>query len=399
MFILIAVALLAFVLFWLLRSMWTPSAAPAPETEAPALRILREQRSDLDEQLSSGQITANAHAHSLDELAQRVLAESALSDNIKAAQPRKAWAIATASVVTLCAITLYALLGNPAALDPAQRIAPASVSPMQIDAMVEKLAAKVAANPDDLDGLRMLARSYMVLERFQEASDSFATLAQKQPSAQAYADWADALASAQGGKLPGPPAKLVEKALALDPNNVKALALAGTIAFDQADFKTAIRYWETMSAQLDPQSEMAQSAKAMLAEARSRGGLPAQSPKPAPSQQTSALQARGRISLAASLSQQALSPDATLFVFARPAAGGPPLAALRFKASDLPLSFDFSQASLMLPGMPVPARIIIGARISSSGNPSAQAGDLQGFSAEVAPDANNLQVSIDARIE
>ncbi|MDP5239200.1 c-type cytochrome biogenesis protein CcmI [Uliginosibacterium sp. 31-16] len=395
-FLIAAGLLLLAVLAVLLWPLWRRPAALEIPAEAPALRILREQRATLDAELAAGQIDAAAHAEGLDELARRALAEADVAPAEQAlAVPRRGWAIATGLASTLLAVGLYLALGNPAALDPALRVAPQGISPLQIEAMVDKLAAKVAANPDDLEGLHMLGRSYMVLERFKDASDTFAKLAQKQPAnAQTFADWADALGSA-GGSLTGEPAKLVARALQLDPANVKALALAGTIAFDAGDYKQAVSLWEKMAAHVDPQSDMAQSAQTMIGEARKRAGLPIASPaQPA----AGSLSASGKITLAGKEMAAGISPETSLFVFARPAAGGPPLAALRFKVSDLPLDFDFRQATLMMAGAALPEKIIIGARISKSGNATPGPGDLQGFSPPVAPDAQGIKLVISEEI-
>lgn len=398
-FLIAAGLLLLAVLALLLWPLWRQPEALETPAEAPALRILREQRATLDAELATGQIDAAAHAEGLDELARRTLIEAAAAPASQTtAAPRRGWAIATALASALLAVGLYLTLGNPAALDPALRAAPQGISPLQIEAMVDKLAAKVAANPDDLEGLHMLGRSYMVLERFKDASDTFAKLAQKQPAdAQTFADWADALGSA-GGTLTGEPARLVARALQLDPANVKALALAGTIAFDQGDYPRAVNLWEKMAAHVDPQSDMAQSAQTMIGEARKRAGLPATTPGAAQPAAAGPLSASGKITLAGKEMGAGISPETSLFVFARPAAGGPPLAALRFKVGDLPLDFDFRQATLMMAGAALPEKIIIGARISKSGNATPGPGDLQGFSPPVAPDAQGIKLVISEEI-
>lgn len=399
-FLIAAIILTLIVLALLLRPLLRtrPASPSTPETDSPALRILREQGAALDAELAAGQIDAAAYAESRDELARRVLAESTATEPVHSSAPRRGWAMATGACVVLAAVGLYLVLGQPAALDPAVRApAAAGITPMQMEAMVAKLAAKVAANPDDLEGLYMLGRSYMVLERFQDASEAFAKLSAKQPTdAQALADWADALASATG-KLAGEPEKLVAKALKLAPDNVKALALGGSIAFDKKDYKQAAALWEKMLAKVDPQSDIGQSAQAMLAEARARAGLPVTEAAPQAPAAASGLSARGRISLASKFKGQ-FDPAAPLFIFARPAAGGPPLAALRFKAGDLPLDFDFSQTPLMLAGGALPEKIIIGARISKSGIATPGPGDLQGLSAVLAPNAQGIQLEISEEI-
>lgn len=392
-FLIGALALLLGCLLVLVRPLMRRSMPPPATGEALALNVLREQRSELDAELAAGRLDAAAHAQGLAELAQRLATEAAEDTAAppQAHAPRRAWALAVALLLPLLAGGLYLKLGNPAALNPANTQAPEGVTPAQIEQMVVGLAAKVKANPEDLEGLQMLGRSYMVLGRFQEAVAAYEALAAKRPSAEVYADWADALGSVDSSKgLAGEPEKLIAKALQLDANNVKALALAGTVAFDRKDYRTALVHWERMATQIDPQSEMGQSAQAMIQEARNRSGqaAPGEASAAAP-----ALRAKGRLSVAAALKDKVAAGD-TLFVFARPVAGGPPLAALRFRAEDLPLDFDFAMAQAML-GATVDGKVVIGARISKSGNATPSAGDLEGFSAEVAPDAQGLSLEID----
>lgn len=391
-FLIGALALLLGCLLVLVRPLMRRSMPPPATGEALALNVLREQRRELDAELAAGRVDAAAHAQGLAELAQRLATEAAVdaAPPPRVHAPRRAWALAVAMLLPLLAGGLYLKLGNPAALNPAHTQAPEGVTPAQIEAMVVGLAAKVKANPDDLEGLQMLGRSYMVLGRFQEAVAAYEALAAKRPSAEVYADWADALGSVDSRKgLAGEPEKLIAKALQLDANNVKALALAGTVAFDRKDYRSALVHWERMATQIDPQSEMGQSAQAMIQEARNRSGQAATGEAAV----APALRAKGRLSVAAALKDKVAAGD-TLFVFARPAAGGPPLAALRFRAEDLPLDFDFAMAQAMM-GATVDGKVVIGARISKSGNATPSAGDLEGFSAEVAPDAQGLSLEID----
>ncbi len=373
--------------------------------ESPALKILREQRKELDAELAAGSIDAARHTETLAELERRALEESSAPEAARSAGPRRAWAIALALVLPLSAVGLYVWIGNPAGLHPEQAVDESAqhVTPAQIDAMLGKLAERVAANPDDLEGLLMLGRSYMVLGRFADAEKSFALLASKRPDAQTYADWADALAAAQGRSLAGKPEELINKALKLDPQNIKALALAGTVAFDRKDFKTAIKHWQKIAALVPADSEFGQSVQSMLQEARSHAGLPdTSSPtadagaadKQAPANLAPALTLKGQVTLAAALRGK-VSPDDSLFLFARPAAGGAPVAGMRFKASELPLEFDFSTAQAMISQVAPHDKIIVGARISKHNSPMAQDGDLQGLSAAVEASAQQpLRIEI-----
>jgi cytochrome c-type biogenesis protein CcmH len=379
-----------------LRPLWLSRQASTPPSngpdETPLLRILREQRGELDAALSDGIIDTEQHTNSINELAQRALAESVPQFTPQRNTPHRTLAAILGLTLLASSGLFYQQLGNPAALDPAQREAPPQIGREQITAMVDKLATRLAAQPNDAQGWLMLGRSYMVLGRFKEASDTFAHLAQLHPnSASVLADWADALANATDGKVSGEPEKLVAKALAVEPDNVKALALAGTAAFEQARFNDAITLWEKMASRVDPQSETGQSAQTMIAEARTRMGAP----KTADT--ATLLTATGVVELAGTLKAKA-SPDDVVFIYARSPAGGPPLAAMRLTVADLPAQFDFAHAALMSQAGPRPDKIIIGARVSKSGNVIPAKGDLQGITSPVAPDARGLRLIINTTL-
>ena len=104
----------------------------------------------------------------------------------------------------------------------------------------------------------MLARSYAVLQRFPEASRAFVRARGLAPdNAQLLADHADVLAMLQGQTVAGEPAKLVMRALEIDPRNLKALALAGSAAFERKDFSTALKFWGQAKSLAEPGSAFA----------------------------------------------------------------------------------------------------------------------------------------------
>jgi cytochrome c-type biogenesis protein CcmH len=280
----------------------------------------------------------------------------------------------------------------------------------QFAAAVEKLAQKLKEQPDNPEGWSMLARSYMRLGRMPEALPAFAKAVQlRGDDPSLLADYADALAVSNERKLEGEPLKLIERALALDPKHQKALALAGTAAFDRKDFPQAVRYWELLVQTAPPDSPLASQVQAAIAEARQLGGAAplasggaaiAAAPTPAPSaaatSATSASALRGTVRLSPALAKQA-APDDTVFVFAR-AAEGPrmPLAIVRKQVRDLPFDFAFDDSQAMSPAMKLSqfARVVVGARVSKSGQANGSAGDLTGQSAAVANDARGVVVEI-----
>ena len=169
--------------------------------------------------------------------------------------------------VPLLAGALYLALGNPTAmLPPSER--PHDLGQQQIDAMVARLAARLEKNPQDVKGWVMLARAQAVLGQFEASSAAYArSVALVPDDAQLLADYADALAMAHGGRLAGEPEKLIERALRADPNNAKALSLAGTVAYDNRDFALAVKYWERLRSSIPPSSQFAESIQRSIDEA------------------------------------------------------------------------------------------------------------------------------------
>jgi len=270
----------------------------------------------------------------------------------------------------------------------------------QIQHMIDDTQARVRSNPKDTAAWAMLAHSYDMLGKFAESSKAYASLAQLVPDdAQVLADYADALGVANGRTLAGEPATLIRKALAIDPRNVKALTLAGTLAYERADYAEASAQWEKARA-LSHDPALIQQIELSLASARASG-------KPAPAAPASAAMAArpasgvgaaisGRVSLADDLLAKA-KPDATVFIFARPVEGSRmPVAILRRHVKDLPLDFKLDDSMSMVPDVRLSqsAMVIVTARISQRGDVMPAPGDMQGLSAPVSVGSTGLRLEI-----
>ena len=293
----------------------------------------------------------------------------------------------------------------------------ATPSAAQIEAMVQQLADRLKTQPDDAEGWTMLARAYLVMERLDDAAQASARALQLRPDdPQTLADHADVLAMKNGRTLQGEPMQLIERALKLDPDHVKSLALAGAAAFDSGDYALAARRWERAAVLAPPGSPMAQQAQEGAEEARRRAlagtgtatpagsspGSPAAGTTPAkaalPGAASSTARVGGRVELAGTLATQ-VGPQDTVFVFARhadPQAGRMPLAILRAQARDLPMDFALDDSMAMGPGMGLSSasRVVVVARISRSGQAIPQSGDLEGESAPVDVGARGVRVEI-----
>lgn len=241
------------------------------------LAVLRDQMRELDADLSVGAIESPAHESARHELERRVAEEVRPPVSTAAGGTGRRWpAVAVGLAVPLLAVSLYAYWGMPAALDPARLAAitdNAAITPEQIDNMIEKLAQRLKNSPEDAKGWSMLARAYSVRERFADAAGAYARLVALVPvNADLLTDYADALAMSQNTSLQGEPEKLIDRALAADPNNIKALALWGSAAFERRDFSGAVARWQKILALVPADSDIARSVSGSIGEAQSLAG-------------------------------------------------------------------------------------------------------------------------------
>lgn len=363
------------------------------------LAVLRDQARELDADLAAGALSLDGHATARDELAARVLQD--VSEAVaSSAQPRQLrTAVVLALALPLAAVVLYLQLGQPDGLrvvpQGAGAGAPQHDSPADVEAMVAALAARLAREPENIEGWRMLARSYSAMDRHAEAASTYERLARMLPDeAGVLADYADALATSQGAVLKGEPERLVAKALALEPQHVKALSLSGSAAFQRGDFHLAERQWRAVLALIPGNSAFARSTAASIEAARASRGVTA-----APVTDVRApVVLSGTVRLAPSLLAEA-SPGDTVFIYARAVgAKGPPLAALRKQVRDLPVAFRLDD-SMGMGGARLSEQreVLVGARISRTGSASPAQGDLEGATGPVAPGARGVVIEIGQR--
>lgn len=408
LFWLVAALFLFGALLFLLPPLVLGGEAPRrSERSAVNLDVLRDQMRELDRDRTSGQIDEPAFAAARQELERRALTEPSAAPPVESRGRLRGLALGVGIIFPILAVGLYGLLGTPEGVGVDTRTAPATshaVTRAQVLQMVEGLAQKLRANPDDPEGWQMLARSYTALGRYEEAVGAFRELTARVPDdPQILADYADTLAMARGRSLLGEPEGLVSRAMAANPNHGKALALAGTIAFSKQDYRGAIGYWERILPLVAPDSPTARSINGSIADARSRlggGAVVAASPGPAAPVIATSTGVAGRVQLAASLAGR-VRPEDTVFIFAR-AAQGPrmPLAILRKKGADLPVDFVLDDSLAMNPAMRLSSfpRVVVGARISRSGNALPAAGDLEGQAVEVDVGARGVEIRIDREV-
>lgn len=404
LFIAIAVAMTAAALSCVLYPLLRTVAAPARPRTLDNLDVLRAQVAELERARADGNLDAAGHAEALAELKRRVHDEAATPVAGTNAAPQRLLAGALALLVPLVAAGVYYHAGSPAALTVMRPAATPSapqheVTAADVSTLIQGLSERLRQEPANADGWYMLARSYTAIGRYQDAAQAYERLLVLVPDdAPVLADYADVLATVQDGSLTGKPERLAQQALALDPDNAKALALAGSAAFQLGEWDPALRHWQRALALIPAEEPMYASIQRNIAEARQRaGGVP---PAPAAAAAAAVRALTGTVTLAPALAKEA-KPDDAVFIFAR-AVDGPraPLAVRRVSVRDLPYRFVLDDTLAMAPTLKLSgaARVVVTARVSRSGSATPAPGDLEGDSAAVASDAADVAVFVGRRL-
>lgn len=399
-FWILAAIMIAIALWFIVPPLLSKHGAAGHTQDEANVAIYKERLQELQNDLDSGTLDQDQFEQARQEL-QRALAED-LTPSQPATQSdaplRGHWSAAAVSVgVAVVAVTLYLQLGTSASVNTASLSArnEAGEQVPDINSMVSSLAQRLEENPDNPEGWAMLGRSYMVLERYQEASRAYARAHQLIGDVPwLLVSYAEAMTYAQEGDMSGQPARLVEQALDQDPDNQKALWLGGIAAAQQGNLALAERRFRRLLELLPPEEEVTRQVRLMM----TRLGLdePDQiSDTAAPSPPATL---KVRISLAPEL-QNRVEPTDTVFIFAR-APEGPrmPLAVLRKQVRDLPLDVTLDDSMAMTPALKLSQfpQVRVVAQVTKSGTANARSGDLRGTSSPIAVDKKReITVTID----
>ncbi len=401
---------------------------PLSATRAEAnLSVYRDQLRELDADLAASRLDQAQYHTARGDIESRVLedAGSTVSAAASAADTRLPKTVIAALAVTipLVAAVLYLALGTPAGLEPQPQTqelgAEQSITPQQIEDRIGQLKQKLASQPDDAKDWTMLARSYVALRHYDEASAAYARAAKLLPDdANVLANFAEELAYATQ-TLQGEPEKIIRQALQADPNHIKALWLAGSVALERKDYRAAIEPWQKILKLVPADSQEASMVTASIGEARDLGGLsPSVSPpisqisnlaqnnmsqaRPSAAGETVNGAVSGTVSLDPAFKARVAATD-IVFIFARSTdrPTGPPLAAMRKTVKDLPLTFTLDDSMAMMPNLNLSSAtsIVVGVRISKTGNVTPSPGDIQGFSQPVKVGAKGISITIDTEIK
>jgi cytochrome c-type biogenesis protein CcmH len=264
----IIAALFMLLAFWFILPALLNKSGEDEDVERREANVLvyKDQNRELDADLKNGLIGEAQYQQEKTELERRLLEDVAAKSPTGATnQGTNAFAYGVAAFIPIGAIALYLVIGNPKGVNPSMSLQanpatapnqPGMMSPQQIAANVDKLAERLKQNPNDAQGWTMLARSYMMQERFSEAAAAYERLTTLNANdADAWADYAEALALANGQNLAGKPTEAIDRALKIDPKNQKALDLAGSAAFQAGNYQKAIEYWQKLLTSLPPGSD------------------------------------------------------------------------------------------------------------------------------------------------
>lgn len=367
-------------------------------------RLYRQKQDELDADLKSGEIEQSEYDEAVLELKKRLLADNqddGLTGAATAQGKRYHYLIAMLALLPAMVVILYWWLGDPESMrqksahpsfSHGSKAAKPDAQPSALNArkqqtlkLIGKLEQRLEKNPNETRTLIFLARAYQSLGMFRKATVIYKRL---MPTHKNDPDiltaYADALAVVHGGSFSGQALQLVQQALKVNPQHIKALHLAGTAYYRKSDYKQALVYWQRLIKQLPENSAYAKTIRSVLAETERRihKGVAKKTAgtenRKKPTAKAGA-EIKGRVMLDPSL-KSSVKPTDTVFIFARAVNGSRmPLAVMKTQAGNLPYQFVLNNKSAMS-NLRAGTKVIVIARITKSGSVKKQAGDLVGTS-------------------
>ena len=399
-FLIPAFLLLALVLVLLLRPFIFPAKSKATSRRQMNAVIYREELDKLEAEHQAGVITSADYEIAHAEMRQRLFQDTIEEDDQEVAGSVKKTAIGLCIFIVLLSSALYFSLGDLVRV--AQSDSERPVTQEGVEKMVAEFAVKMEKDPTNLKGWAMLARSYRILGRNEDAAKAYARAGNFIDSdPQLLADYADTLAANANGSFVGKPLQLINQALKLDPDNLMALWLSGTASYNANNYKAAVQTWEKLAKQIPPDSDEGRAIQGSIADARAKGGLaalaPTSAPAPAPSSIASSGKViSGKIELSAELKSKIKSGDIVM-VIARKPGERMPVAVLRVPVSNFPMSFTLNDALAMNPSAPLSqlTEASVEVRISKTGMAKPEAGDLISTAQTIQLGAKDVRLLID----
>jgi cytochrome c-type biogenesis protein CcmH len=307
------------------------------------------------------------------------------------------------------------VVGKPPAAR-AQQSAPSdqahSSDSQEMDAMIAGLQARLAQNPEDLDGWMLLARSYKATQRFEEATAALERASQLEPGNPVImVDLVETeIFMTPDGRISDENIAILKQALERDASMQKALWLMGIASSQKGEVDAAVGYWETLLAQLEPGSTVAQSVQNQIDQLKSSsGGMAAAAPvaaetaQPEPADDGSWQGVNLKVRAGEDV-QNRIPTGGVLYVMIRSAgpAMGPPLGVRRIIDPALPLEITINDGDSMMQERMISSEssLQLQARISLTGSPAANTGDWQSTPLSVSLDSTEaVELVIDQRVE
>jgi len=408
-----------------------PVVTSASQSQAN-VKVYREQILDLDREHANGHLSDAEWQQSRDELSVRLLQDTAVEDEPQLITQAQSWrtAVVIALVFPISALGLYIWLGAPEAISPmppASALAEAATEQAaapNLDQIVENLASKLQADPNNLEGWVLLGRTHRSMGNLDAALSAFDRALKLNADDELILARAEVLAAKNQGRFDGEPWRVIREVLQRDPQNYGALLLAGSASYANNRYADALEFWQRARLRLSadhpdvpnlieamstvqtklknpaspsstPAAQSAQGAVPAQGSAAS-GTAPAAAVASAAGGAVSALNVSGQVRLSAALKSQT-SPTDVVFVYAVPANGERmPLALLKTTVAQLPLKFTLDDSSAMLPDRKLSgaSQVLVKARISKSGNAIPQSGDWEGSLGPVKVGATGLDLEI-----
>ena len=396
MFWIISVIFVLIALAFVLPSLLSKRNNYSDVSREQNIHIANEQLQDLERRFGQGEIESKEYQSTRDELEQSLFLDISGSDitvNEPAKNSSPLTAVFIALLIPVITIPIYLNVGNlpftkmldskQAAAEENDRLVPKKPDGTpDVDAMIAGLQKKMEANPDNFKGWIILGRSYMAMRRYTEAAESYERALKINPkSVNVILAMADSLAMANNGEVTGRPVELIDQALELEPENLKALLFGGMAARQQGEQIRAIQRWKKVLSLVTSPSER-QEVNSLIDEAMSQL-TPEQKIEVGASASVADVSSTGAsITVSITLSEKfkaQVKPTDLVFVYAKAMSGPPmPLAVVRKQVKDFPLVVELNDAMAMIPSLKLSAfsEVVVGARISKSGQPTSQNGDL-----------------------
>ena len=382
-FWIVVAALLAVALIILIQPILRqPNDPTGVDRQQQNIQIAREKKAILESQLTQNEISQSEYDSALLDLQTSLAIDLERSEQVAEQQPGKLAVVFLVVLVPVLSIAMYLKLGEYRVIDNpqlAQAAQPAQAQNqnMSIEDMLERVKQRLKDNPEDAQGWFIMGRTYLSMQRINEAVTAFQRtydLVGDEPGV--LFTLADALALQNQGSMAGEPIELVRRGLEISPQDPTGLWLAGLAAEQRKDYKLAHAHWSSMLPLIAEDVESSNEIRRLLGILEQRD--------PSIEAVASAPSAVAPVSITLSIDLDAglrdkVAPQDAVFVYAKAMQGPPmPLAVKRLTVADLPVSVKLSDSDAMMPNMKLSsfAQVVVGARVSKSGSPIAQPGDL-----------------------